>query len=178
MLSFGIKKWEVPSNGNCLFTSVVFFLEKVFKLNNENELISQLQSIGITSDNYDVLLLRALMVDEWLLNRQDYQSFFIDALLDFEAEAENYRGNGVFASCLGDAMLLGLSNVLHLQIIVFTSIPSWPHFTIYPRCPPASQNPLYLAYIHGSSEHYCLAIKQVEASAQPTVTDNDIKLLN
>ena len=175
LLSFGFKKWEVPSDGHCIFTSIVFFLEKVFKLNNENELISHLQSIGITSDNYDVLLLRALMVDEWLLNHQDYQSFFIDALLDFEAEAENYRGNGVFASCLGDAMLLGLSNVLHLQIIVFTSIPSWPHFTIYPRCPPASQNPLYLAYIHGSSGHYYLAIKQVEASAQPTVTDNDIE---
>ena len=77
LLSFGFKKWEVPSDGDCLFTSVVFFLEKVFKLNNENELISHLQSISITSDNYDVLLLRALMVDEWLLNHQDYQSFLL-----------------------------------------------------------------------------------------------------
>ena len=37
LLSFGLKKWEVPSDGDCLFTSVVFFLGKVFKLNNENE---------------------------------------------------------------------------------------------------------------------------------------------
>ena len=69
-------------------------------------------------------------------------------------------------------MLLGLSNLLHLQIIVFTSIPSWPHFTIYPRCPPASQNPLYLAYLHGGSGHYCLAIKQM-TSAQQMITDNN-----
>ena len=50
------------------------------------------------------------MVEEWLLNMQDYQSFFSNASLDFEDEAEKYKNHGVFASCLGDAMLLGLTN--------------------------------------------------------------------
>lgn len=178
LLSFGLQKSEVPSDGDCLFTSVVLYLEQVFSHNNESDLIFYLHSIGITSENCDVLLLRALLVDEWLLNQQDYQSFFADASLDFETEAEQYRSNGVFASYLGDAMLLGLCNVLRLQIIVFTSIPSWPHFTIYPRCHPASQNPLYLAYLHGGSGHYCLAIKQVETSTQQTTSTRNVSQTN
>ena len=177
LLSFGLQKHEVPSDGDCLFTSIVLHLEEVFKLNNEYNLIKGLNSNGITMENCDVLLLRALMVEEWLLNQQDYQSFFTDASLDFEHEAEKYRNCGVFASCLGDAMLLGLSNALQMQIIVFTSIPSWPHFTIYPRCPPVSQNSIYLAYLHGGSGHYCLAIKQTETATQHSTsvaTDNDL----
>ena len=73
-------------------------------------------------------------------------------------------------------MLLGLSNVLQMQIIVFTSIPSWPHFTIYPRCPLASKNPLYLAYVHGGCGHYCLATKQAETVAHKSQhTDENLR---
>ena len=52
--------------------------------------------------------------------------------IDFDEEAEQYRKSGVYATSLGDAMLLGLSNALRLQIIVFTSIPSWPYTPICP----------------------------------------------
>ena len=69
-----------------------------------------------------------------MLNQQNYKPFFKKASIDFEQEAEKHRQHGVYTTSLGDAMLLGLSNLLHLQITVFTSIPSWPHFTIYPNC--------------------------------------------
>ena len=64
---------------------------------------------------------------------------------------------------LGDAMLLGLSNVLCQQIIVFTSIPSWPHFTIYPRSTQISENPIHL--------HVCL-ITTVEVGTTLTLSKN------
>ena len=71
---------------------------------------------------------------------------------------------------LGDAMLLGLSNVLCQQIIVFTSIPSWPHFTIYPRSIQISENPIYL-----TCGHYSYAFKesvpQSTNSTQPVHND-------
>jgi len=69
------------------------------------------------------------MVDEWIFNKEEYQSFFNDDI-QFENEAQRYRTNGVYTMRLGDAMLLALSNLLCLQIIVFTSIPSWPYVTI------------------------------------------------
>ena len=104
--------------------------------------------------------LRCLLVDEWVANKQEYEPFFQSDNINFDEEVEQYRKLGVYATSLGDAMLLGLSNALRLQIIVFTSIPSWPYTPICPRNSLLSQHPIYLAYQHTGSGHYSLAISK------------------
>ena len=49
--------------------------------------------------------------------------------MDYDVECDSYKCCGVYSSYLGDAMILGLANALQLQLIVFTSILRWPHFT-------------------------------------------------
>ena len=170
--SFAMQKCEVPMNGDCLFSSVILYINEAFQSNSESNLIDHLNSIGITPQSCDVLLVRNLMVDEWIYNKEEYQSFF-DAQTRFENEAQRYRANGVYTTQLGDAMLLGLSNLLHLQLIVFTSIPSWPYVTVNPRCTQASEQPLCLAYLHEGSGHYCLATKQNQGAVYSRITDMD-----
>ena len=65
----------------------------------------------------------------WKINKQDYEPFFADIQVDYDVECDSYKCCGVYSSYLGDAMILGLANTLWLQLIVFTSILSWPHFT-------------------------------------------------
>ena len=170
--SFAMQKHEVPMNGDCLFSSIILYLNKTFQINSESNLIDHLNSIGITPQSCDVLLIRNLMVDEWIFNKEEYQSFFDDEM-QFENEAQHYRASGIYTTQLGDAMLLGLCNVLHLQIIVFTSIPSWPYVTVNPRCTQASEQPLCLAFLHEGSGHYCLATKQNEEPDCSRLADID-----
>ena len=56
---------------------VIVFLHQLFYLNTDCELIRSLNTNGITSENCNVLLLRGLMVEEWLLNQHDYQPFLL-----------------------------------------------------------------------------------------------------
>jgi len=156
--SFGLIKIDVPMNEDCLFSSVILHLNTVFVRNTDVGMIEHLHSIGVNQANIDVHLLRNLMVDEWIINSQEYKAFLSD-VSEFEIEADKYRNSSVYTTELGDAMLFGFSNVLHLQLIVFTSISSWPYLTINPHCAIASREPICLAYIHEGSGHYCLAVK-------------------
>ena len=93
-------------------------------------LIYHFQSIGLTSTmSKDVLVayLQELIVHEWLSNQATYQPFFSGTVKYLNLEA--------FSSDIGDAMLLGLSNVLRIPIVVFTSVESWPFFTTINTCP-------------------------------------------
>ena len=104
-------------------------------------------------------------------NEGDYQPFFAVIVRDFEAESQKYLKSGVFSSALGDAMLLGLSNVLQLPIVVFTSAESWPYFTVNPRMVPVDSNPIFLAYLQAGPGHYSLAVrKSVRQAPPPTPT--------
>ena len=125
-----------------------------------SELIQHLDAHGIHVHSCSVHSLRHLLVDEWVANKQEYEPFFQSDNIDFDEEVEQYRKSGMYATSLGDAMLLGLSNALRLQIIVFTSIPSWPYTPISPRNSLLSQHPMYLAYQHTGSGHYSLAISK------------------
>ena len=79
------------------------------------------------------------------------KGFFDCIEVEFDKEAQLYRQKGIYSSYLGDAMLLGLANFLHVEIIVFTSIESWPQVTIHPRLLPLTQRPIYLGHIHTGS---------------------------
>ena len=77
--------------------------------------------------------------------------------MSYEAESSKYTQSGVFSSDLGDAMLLGLANVLQLRIVVFSSIESWPYFIIHPQTVPIDSPPILLAYLQIGPGHYSLA---------------------
>ena len=79
---------------------VIVFLHQLFYLNTDCELIRSLNTNGITSENCNVLLLRGLMVEEWLLNQHDYQPFFTDPSLNFEADVENIEIMGYLLAAL------------------------------------------------------------------------------
>ena len=158
--SFDLELVGVPADGDCLFTSVALFIQQCFKTPENSEFIQHLRSLSLgenLSPQSIIQKLRDLLVEEWLHNKADYLPFFESNIDSFDSEAQLYRQSGVYSTSLGDAMLLGLANVLHLQFIVFTSIESWPHIPIHPRFPPLTQNPLYLAYLQKGSGHYSLA---------------------
>ena len=148
-------------NGDCLFSCVLIHLNMVFEQNHDICLIEQLHSMGVNKTNVGISVIRDLMVDEWIMNSQEYRPFLKDDL-EFETEADKYRTNGVYSTDLGDVMLLGLNNALHLQLIVFTSVPNCPYLTVSPRCPVASREPLCLAYIQAGSGHYNLAVRSLD----------------
>ena len=75
--SFGRIKTEVPPDGDCLFSSIVLHLEKVFISEIETDLIEHLNTLGVNSHNCSVQVLRNLMVEEWKGNKKDYQPFFL-----------------------------------------------------------------------------------------------------
>ena len=90
MQSFGLQKSEVSADRNCLFTSLILYLTNVFDDNKESKLIDYLNSINITRESCIVQLLRNMLVDEWMLNQQNYKPFCENASIDFEQEAEQY----------------------------------------------------------------------------------------
>lgn len=166
LASFNMQLVNVPRDGDCLFFSISLYLQRILsEMDPNTELVQHLHSLNITSDSCSVQLLRNLLVDEWIMNKQDYQPFFQTD--NFDEDAKEYKTPGTYATSIGDAMLLGLSNVLRLQMIVFTSVPSWPYTPISPRCPPLCQQPIYLAYQHSGNGHYSLAI------LNETVAQND-----
>jgi len=68
--------------------------------------------------------LRGKLVDEWLSNKEEYQTFLLD--IDPEQKAVEFRKNWVFTGELGNMMLLRVSNVLRMS--VFTAM---EHFCNY-----------------------------------------------
>ena len=89
-----------------------------------------------------------------------------------------YLNPGVFSSALGDAMLLGLSNILRFHIAVFTAIESWPYIPVHPRQLPVDICPILLTFLNVGPGHYSLAVRKTstpitgdngeEGSMQPT----------
>ena len=70
------------------------------------------------------------MVSEWLQNEEYYG---LKNLSENEQDILAYEKPGVFGGGLGDAMPLGLANVLRLPIVMFTSIRNFPLVAISPR---------------------------------------------
>ena len=163
--SYKLKTIDIPKDGDCLFMSVSRHIERVYhdqEVSN-NSLLHHLQTIGLSATMSTASLalhLRELLVHEWLANQGEYRPFFDGTEIDYETESSKYTQSGVFSSDLGDAMLLGLANVLRLRIVVFSSINSWSYFIIHPQAVPIDCPPILLAYLQGGPGHYSLAVKK------------------
>ena len=91
--------------------------------------------------------------------------------------------SGVFASDLGDAMVLALSNVLKVPIVLFTYVLNFPCIPIHPRTCLLTCNPLLLGFLQNvKGGHYCLAVplKDHEKGTddEHTTSSTNIKVAN
>ena len=55
---------------------------------------------------------------------------------------------------IGDAMPLAAANVLHLPLVLVTSVTDWPLTIVTPQVQAISNVPLYLAFTQEESSHY------------------------
>ena len=78
--SFGFDIVQTMGDGNCFFTSVSFQLLQILSSDQcPTQHCSFLHSLGITSDlavNDLSRRLRELVVNEWIVNQNEYRSFF------------------------------------------------------------------------------------------------------
>ena len=165
LASWNMKRITVPGDGNCLFTSIALGLIQRVQTGDESA-IECLHTLGVSDENlqdvnYIQKLLRIRMVEEWNNNQEYYQGFIIT---DISTLTHEYLESGQFAGCLGDLMVLTLSNVLQTPITVFTSIPNIPLLCIMPTTQTVlTTQPIFLVYTHTGPGHYDCAL--------PTGTD-------
>jgi len=163
--SFGFDIVEINGDGNCFFTSVAFQLQQILSSNEcsmEQRLF--LNALGITSDDaLDEIsrILRELVVNEWIVNQHDYRAFFQD--IDLEFETERFRRSGEFAGALGDALPLGMANVLNMPILILTTVHNMPIVSVAPR---SSNNAgvIWLSYTQQGAGHYDTLVANAENS--------------
>ena len=161
LLSYNLESLAVDEDGDCLFHAVCLHLANEITADEDtSDLLSHAQSLGysIQSDAMSkVLLLRKLVVKEWLDNQSTYKPFFL--LKDFQSAAREFVQSGVFAGDLGDAMVLAISNVLQVPIVVFSSVENYPCIPIHPRRCSPSAKPILLGFLQNyKGGHYCLVV--------------------
>ena len=163
--SFGFSIVPTDGDGNCFFTSVAFQLQQI--LSDDQCTMEQrlfLESLGVTLDvTVDELssVLRELVVNEWLNNQQEYRSFFED--INLQEEIDRFRRSGEFAGPLGDALPMGMANVLKIPILILTTVHNMPIVSVAPRT--SSNNPiaLWLCYTQQGPGHYDALVAQVNS---------------
>jgi hypothetical protein len=171
--TWNFERVPVPADGNCLFTAVALAL--VERVQNEDKAVMDiLQKLGVPINECNVTrisqLLRSLVVQEWQGDNGDYYQSFTTS--DIQSEAQQYFNSGEFAGNLGDLMVVTLSNVLHMPISIFTTIPNLSVLCITPG--PITQAetiiPLYLTYNHIGPGHYDYAIPMTSSSGNKKET--------
>ena len=83
--------------------------------------------LGVAAMDEDEMAaeVRELTVKEWLEERRkEYEKFL--ASDDFEVEVLRFRKRGYFAGELGNLTPLGMSNLLKLSIVIFSSLENYP----------------------------------------------------
>ena len=163
----GLQRLPVEKDGNCLFSSVFFYISQILATSDcgLNNLRGHLNSIGISRDNDAqevIATLRKLVVEEFLGNNLHEYSSFLSSKehSSYEEIANNFLHDGFFDCELGNAVILALSNVLHVSFVIFTSFENFPVITIVPRCDTLSEAvPGYLVYEHVGAGHYDAVIE-------------------
>ena len=82
-------------------------------------------------------------------------------------ETELFRERGAFCGNLGDLVVRVCADVLHVPIVVITSLASFPYTTFLPDSVMVT-TPLYLAYDATACGHYDATRKLVGELRQPS----------
>lgn len=67
-------------------------------------------------------------------------------------------------------MPLAMSNILQIPLVIFTSMENYPITQVIPRTRVLSKVPIYLAYNHGDSGHYNLAVEVTRTQSNSATT--------
>ena len=106
--------------------------------------------------------MRELVVNEWLTNENDYQSFLTG--VDLQREAQRFRRDGEFAGALGDALPVAMANLLNIPILIFTTVHNMPIVYVAPRAGFSRDAVIYLSYTQQGAGHYDALVAKVENS--------------
>jgi hypothetical protein len=111
LASYNMELVNSSSDGDCLFTSIIFGLKQIVSSGKYEKYNEHLKNLNLCFDldiSLIVLHLRNLLVSEWLANASEYEDFVTSQEISFEELANSYRGRGVFAGELGNIMAVGL----------------------------------------------------------------------
>ena len=178
--AFGFQQLPMPGDGDflhCISISLSSFLTR----NQENTNLSQyLKSIGISiemSNEDKINVLRQLIVQEFAgPNRHVYEPFMISSTTDsYNTEAQKFLKPGHYDSELRNCVPLAMSNILQIPLVIFTSMENYPITQVIHRTRVLSEVPIYLAYNHGDSGHYNLAVEVTRTQSNSTTTETTAK---
>ena len=161
---YGLRVCETAKDGNCFFMSVAVSLSCAKELGR--------QACTILGSPLDVLedpvefskFLRRRFVEELLSDhRQEYTAFLVhEQLVHWEQEVRKFLQDGFFNNAIGDLLPTVISNVLHLNIIIFQRLISPPVMFVSPRELNNSIGTIFLVYDPSHQGHYDAALKCVE----------------
>ena len=166
--SYNFARVQVAPDGDCLFSSVIFQLKQMVTSGNV-ELHNHLKAIGFHillqgEHNTAVSCLRSLMVSELLENRATYDGYITNSGVEYEEQVENFKQMGVYSGEIGNVMALSLTNVLRVNIVLFTSMENFPLIPISPLKKVCTHQTLYLAFNHLGSGHYDAVVEVAHTS--------------
>ncbi|KAJ7373400.1 hypothetical protein OS493_012993 [Desmophyllum pertusum] len=166
--SYNFARIQVAPDGDCLFSSVIFQLKQMVSSRNA-ELLSHLEAIGFHTllqgdNNTAVAGLRNLMVSEMLENRADYEGYITNDSVEYEEQVKNFKQFGVYSGEIGNVMALSLTNVLRVNMVLFTSMDNFPLIPLSPFRQICTHQTLYLAFNHLGSGHYDPVVEVAKAT--------------
>ena len=173
---YGLERVHMPKDGNCLFSSVSFFIVQLLSAEQTEpyaKLREHLETLGISSNQhlFEIShILRKLVVSEFLgSNMLEYSSFLISAeQMSYEETAKSFENDGFFYCELGNAAILALANIMRIGVVVFTSLENFPVITIVPRNEPIACTTVYLAFEQLGAGHYDAVIESPVVSVETT----------
>ena len=178
--NYGMVRLNVPSDGNCFFTSVAYAMMNSIIPNVlvSSDLASHLESLGLRncSDTHGMCSkLRELTVYEWISHPEEYQPF-LGVQQSLNEEARLFLTDGHFASELGNSMPLAMANLLKLPIVVMTQM---EHLHVIPVTPRETLEclPIFVAFDHSGAGHYDavahITVSQQSSETQPPSKNKD-----
>ena len=177
---YGLKICESARDGNCFFMSVAVSLSHAKELGTGVCAI-----LGVSAnllENPIVLskLLRQKFVEELQSEHcHNYTAFLVhDELLNWEEEVLKYKQDGFFASAIGDLLPIVISNILHLNIIIFKTVGSPPTMFVSPCDEITNIGTIFLVYDPLHSGHYDAALKCINYEEGGQCTKTVKKMFN
>lgn len=134
LASFGLTADLVSGDGDCVFSSIVRQLNRLSQSidKSESSLAAHLASLGLDrGEEEDAYTLRQLFVNH-VQSNELYQMVTGVSPDKLNEETELFRERGTFCGNLGDLVVRVCADVLHVPIVVITSLASFPYTTFLP----------------------------------------------
>ena len=145
----------VTGDGDCAFASIIRQLRKSYEWQNAiyGNLRKHLTDLGLGgSVDLDVYRLRQLFVNV-VQSNEDYQVLLGIDKKEMNYETERFREEGTFCGEMGDLIMKVCSDILHVPIIVVTSIPGSSYVPFIPEQHVMTET-LYISFNAYGPGHY------------------------